>query len=226
MPKKPKKPHKGTAREENVRVGKKGGGVTPCDPNEAKNAQRTQARMKKRKKYLNTCDARVITTPYSNPRKESNPPPQKHTDSVTATPWTRSLTSGLAESNSWASVALTHCAKPQARWNKPKKYTKHSWRESNHTAVLESKKGIGTLIANAHRVGDSHTAYAEPNSWASVALTHCLTHEWEAKGTAGYLSRTPRARNIRLSPAVYTWLGSRTSDLSQAWLVTRGRETP
>ena len=26
------KPNKGTAREENVRVGKKGGGGTPCDP--------------------------------------------------------------------------------------------------------------------------------------------------------------------------------------------------
>ena len=94
-----------------MRVGKKGGGVTPCDPNEAKNAQTTQARMKKRKKYSNTCDARVITTPYSNPRKESIPPPQKHTESVTAMPRTRSLTSGLAESNSWASVALTHCTK-------------------------------------------------------------------------------------------------------------------
>ena len=30
------KPNEGTAREENVRVGQKGGGVTPCDPNEAK----------------------------------------------------------------------------------------------------------------------------------------------------------------------------------------------
>ena len=92
-------------------VGKKGGGVTLCDPNKAKNAQRTQARRKKRKKYSNTCDARVITTPYSNPRKESIPPLQKRTESVTAIPRTSSLTSGLAESNSWASVALTHCAK-------------------------------------------------------------------------------------------------------------------
>ena len=135
-----------------MRVGKKGGGVTPRDPNEAKNAQITQTRRKNRKKYSNTCDARVITTPYSNPRKESIPPPQKRTESVTATPRTRSLTSGLAELN----------------------------------------------------------------SWASGALTHCLTHEWEAEGTAGYLSRTPRARNIRLSPAVTPGRGSRTSDLSQA----------
>ena len=94
-----------------MRVGKKGGGVTPCDPNKAKNAQITQAGRKKRKKYSNTCDARVITTSYSNPRKESNPPPQKRTESVTAIPLTRSLTTGLAEPNSWASVALTHCAK-------------------------------------------------------------------------------------------------------------------
>ena len=94
-----------------MRVGKKGGGVTPCDPNEAKNAQTTQAYRTKRKKYSDTCDTRVITTPYSNPRKESKPPPQKRTESVTAIPRTRSLTSGLAESNSWASVALTHCAK-------------------------------------------------------------------------------------------------------------------
>ena len=94
-----------------MRVGKKGGGVTPCDPNEVKNAQITQAHRKKRKKYSNTCDARVITTPYSNPRKESNPPLQKCTESVTVIQRTRSLTSGLAEPNSWASVALTHCAK-------------------------------------------------------------------------------------------------------------------
>ena len=134
-----------------MRVGQKGGVTTPCDPNEAKNAQNPQARRKNRKKYSNTRDARVITTPYSNPRKESIPPPQKRIESVTATPRTRSLTSGLAE----------------------------------------------------------------PNSWASVALTHCLTHEWEAEGTAGYLSRTPRARNIRLSPAVTPGWGSRTSDLSQ-----------
>ena len=135
-----------------MRVGKKGGGVTPCDPNEAKNAQKTQARRKHRKKYSNMWDARVITTPYSNPRKESIPPPQKRTEEVTATPRMRSLTSGLAE----------------------------------------------------------------PNSWASVALTRCLTHEWEAEGTAGYLSRTTRARNIRLSPAVIPGWGSRTFDLSQA----------
>ena len=94
-----------------MRVGKKGGGVTPFDPNEAKNAQITQAHRKKRKKYSNTCDARVITTSYSNPRKESIPPPQKRTESVTAIPLTRSLTSELAEPNSWASVALTHCTK-------------------------------------------------------------------------------------------------------------------
>ena len=43
-------------------------------------------------------------------------------------------------------------------------------------AVLESKKGIDSPTANAHRVGDSHSADAEPNRWASVALTHCLTH--------------------------------------------------
>ena len=123
--------------------------VTPTKP---KNAQKPQARRNNRKKYSNTCDVRVITTPYSNPRKESIPPPQKRTESVTATPRTPSLTSGLAELN----------------------------------------------------------------SWASVALTHCLTHEWEAEGTAGYLSRTPRARNIRLSPAVTPGRGSRTSDRSQA----------
>ena len=94
-----------------MRAGQKGGVTIPCDPNEAKNAQKPQARRKKRKKYWNTCDARVITTPYSNPRKESIPPPQKRTESVTAIQRTRSLTSGLAEPNSWASVALTHCAK-------------------------------------------------------------------------------------------------------------------
>ena len=135
-----------------MRLGQTGGVTTPCDPNEAKNAQKPQARRKNRKKYSNTCDARVITTPYSNPRKESIPPPQKRTKSVTATPRTRSLISGLAE----------------------------------------------------------------PNSWANVALTHCLTHEWEAEGTSGYPSRTPRTRNIRLSPAVTPGWGSRTSDLSQA----------
>ena len=135
-----------------MRVGHKGGVTTQCDPNEAKNVQKPQARRKNRKKYSNTCDARVITTPYSNPRKESIPPPQKRTESVTATSRTRSLIFGLAE----------------------------------------------------------------PNRWSSVALTHCLTHQWEAEGTAGYLSRTPRARNIRLSPAVTPGWGSRTSDLSQA----------
>ena len=93
-----------------MRAGQKGGVTTPCDPNEAKNAQKPQARRKKMKKYSNTCDARVITTPYSNPIKESIPPPQKRTESVTAIPRTRSVTSGLAEPNSWASVALTHCA--------------------------------------------------------------------------------------------------------------------
>ena len=82
--------------------------VTPTKP---KIAQITQARRKKRKKYSNTCDARVITTPYSNPRKESKPPLQKRTETVTAILRTCSLTSGPAEPNSWASVALTHCAK-------------------------------------------------------------------------------------------------------------------
>ena len=70
-----------------------------------KNAQITQARRKKQKKYSNTCDARVIITCYSNPRKESKPLLQKRTETVTAIPRTRSLTSGLAEPNSWASVA-------------------------------------------------------------------------------------------------------------------------
>ena len=92
-----------------MRVGKKGRATTPCDPNEAKNAQKPQARRKNQKKYSNTRDARVITTPYSNPRKESIPPPQKRTEEVTATPRTRSLISGLAEPNRWVSVALTHC---------------------------------------------------------------------------------------------------------------------
>ena len=206
-----------------MRAGQKGGVTTPCDPNEAKNAQKPQARRKKRKKYSNTCDARVITTPYSNPRKESNPPPQKRTESVTATQRTRSLTYGLAEPNSWASVAQTHRAKTAGSVEERKKYMKHTWRESNHIAVLESKKGIDSLTANAHRVGDSHTAYAEPNSRASVALTPCLTHEWEAEGTTGYLSRTPRARNLRLSPVVTPGWGSRTSDLSQACLVNSGK---
>ena len=92
-----------------MRVGRKGGVTTPFDPNEAKNAQKPQARRKNRKKYSNTRDARVITTPYSNPRKETIPPPRKRTESVTATPRTRSQTFGLAEPHSWASVALTHC---------------------------------------------------------------------------------------------------------------------
>ena len=84
-----------------MRLGKKGGVATPCDPYEAKNAQ-----------------------------------------------------------------------KPQARKNR-KKYSKHSGRESNHLSVIESKKGIDSPTANVHRIGDSHTADAGPNSWASVALTHC-----------------------------------------------------
>ena len=63
--------------------------------------------------------------------------------------------------------------KPQARWKNRKKYSKHSGRESNHLFVIESKKGIDSPTANVHRIGDSHTADAEPNSWASVALTHC-----------------------------------------------------
>ena len=82
-----------------MRLGKKGGVATPCDPYEAKNAQ-----------------------------------------------------------------------KPQARW---KKYSKHAGRESNHLSVNESKKGIDSPTANVHRIGDSHTADEEPNSWASVARTHC-----------------------------------------------------
>ena len=56
----------------------------------------TQACSKKRKKYSNTCDARVIITTYSNPRKESNHPPQKRTETVTARSLTRSRTSGQA----------------------------------------------------------------------------------------------------------------------------------
>ena len=79
-----------------MRVGKKVGGVTPCDPQRSQNAQITQACSQKRKKYSNTCDARVIKTTYSNPRKESNPPPQKRAKSVTARPLTRSFTSGQA----------------------------------------------------------------------------------------------------------------------------------
>ena len=48
--------------------------------------------------------------------------------------------------------------KPQARWKNRKKYLKLSWRESNHNAVLESKKGIDSPTANAHQVGESHIA--------------------------------------------------------------------
>ena len=58
--------------------------------NEAKNAQITQARRIKCKKYSNTCKARVIKTTQSNPRKESKPPPQKRAESVTAISLTRS----------------------------------------------------------------------------------------------------------------------------------------
>ena len=47
---------------------------------------------------------------------------------------------------------------PQARRKNRKKYSKLSWRESNQTEVLESKKGIGSPSANAHRVGDSRAA--------------------------------------------------------------------
>ena len=47
---------------------------------------------------------------------------------------------------------------PQARWKYRKKYSKLSWRESNQIAVLETKKGIDSSTANAHRVGDSHSA--------------------------------------------------------------------
>ena len=79
-----------------MRVGKKRGGGTPCDPQRSQNAQITEACSNKRKKYSNTGDARVLTTTYSNPRKESVPPPQKRTESVTAIPLMRSLTSVLA----------------------------------------------------------------------------------------------------------------------------------
>ena len=47
---------------------------------------------------------------------------------------------------------------PQARRKNRKKYSKLSGRESNQIAVLESMKGIDSSTANAHRVGDSHTA--------------------------------------------------------------------
>ena len=124
------------------------GGVTPCDPQRSQNAQITQACSKKRKKYSNTCDARVIITTYSNPRKESIPPPQKRTESVTARPLTRSITSGQAQPNSWASVALTNCSK-NCRLDVKSGI---SIRNTRDARVIDS----GT--ANAHRVGDSHTA--------------------------------------------------------------------
>ena len=79
-----------------MRVGKKVGSGTLCDPQRSQNAQITQACSNKRKKYSSTCDARVIITMYSNPRKESIPPPQKRNESVTARPLMRSLTSGQA----------------------------------------------------------------------------------------------------------------------------------
>ena len=66
-------------------------GVTAGDPQRSQNAQITQARRIKSKKYSNTGNARVIKTTYSNPRKESNPPPQKRAESVTAISLTRSL---------------------------------------------------------------------------------------------------------------------------------------
>ena len=47
---------------------------------------------------------------------------------------------------------------PQTRRKNRKKYSKPSGRESNQIAVLESMKGIDSSTANAHRVGDSHTA--------------------------------------------------------------------
>ena len=131
-----------------MRVGKKGGGVTPCDPQRSQNAQIAQVCSKKRKKYSNTFDARVITTLYSNLIKESIPPSQKRTESVTAIPLTCSLTSGQAEPNSWASVALTDCAK-NCRLDVIIGIRIRNIRDAR---VIDS----GT--ANAHRVGDSHTA--------------------------------------------------------------------
>ena len=98
-----------------MRVGHKGGVSHQVTPTKPKNAQITQAHRKKQKKYSNTCDVRVITTLYSNPRKESKPPLQKRAESVTEIPRKRSRTSRLAEPNSWASVALTHCAKKKRR---------------------------------------------------------------------------------------------------------------
>ena len=125
-----------------MRVGQKGGVVIPCDPNEAKNAQKPRARWKNRKKYSEPRDARVITTPYSNPRKESNPPPQKRTESVTATPRTLSLTSGPAEPHSWASVALTHCLTRMGgrrdRW-----LPVQNTQSQEHTALASSYTWLG-----------------------------------------------------------------------------------
>ena len=71
-----------------MRAGNKGGVATPYDPDEAKNAQTSQASKKNR-------DARVITIKYSNPVKESIPPPRMRTEQVIATSRTRSLTAGL-----------------------------------------------------------------------------------------------------------------------------------
>ena len=128
-----------------MRVGQKGGVTTPCDPNEAKNAQKPQARRKNRKKYSNTCDARVITTPYSNPRKESIPPPQKRTELVTAIPRTRSLTSGLAEPNSWAGVALTANALPNTRMGGRRDHwlPVQNTQSQEHTALASSYTWLG-----------------------------------------------------------------------------------
>ena len=41
-----------------------------------------------------------------------------------------------------------------------KEVLEHVWRESNYNSVLESKKGIDSPTAKAHRVGDSYTADA------------------------------------------------------------------
>ena len=68
-------------------------GVTAGDPQRSQNAQITQACRIKSKKYSNTGNA-IIKTTYSNPRKESNPPPQKRAESVTAISLTRSLCLG------------------------------------------------------------------------------------------------------------------------------------
>ena len=88
-----------------MRVGNKGGVATPCDPYEAKNAQKTAGSVEESEEVLETL----------------------------------------------------------------------VMREESHRRT-RTKKGIDSPTANAHQVGDSHTADAEPNSWASVALTHCLTH--------------------------------------------------